>query len=82
MQQGWLAHADFMNALAAEGFIVVGGPLGGTEDTLLIVRSEGEAEIRQRFSQDPWGVDMLTIARLAPWLLLLGEARLAGGDRN
>ena len=32
---GWRAHADFMNALVAEGFIVLGGPLEGTRDVLL-----------------------------------------------
>lgn len=82
MQPGWQTHAAFMNGLAEEGFIVVGGPLEGMEQTLLIVRAEHEAEIRQRFAADPWGEDMLTIARLAPWQLRLGETTLAGGDRS
>ena len=30
-QAGWDAHASFMNALAREGFVVIGGPLEGTE---------------------------------------------------
>ena len=25
-QEGWLAHAGFMDEMAAEGFIVLGGP--------------------------------------------------------
>ena len=77
MQDGWNAHAQFMNALAAEGFVLVGGPLEGTRETLLAVRAESEGEIRRRLSDDPWGEDMLKLSRIAPWLLRLGEERLA-----
>ena len=44
-QHGWRAHADFMNALTAEGFVVLGGPLEGTGDMLLVIRADSEAEI-------------------------------------
>ena len=40
-QAGWGVHAAFMNALAAEGFVVLGGPLGDG-DTLLIVDAADE----------------------------------------
>jgi hypothetical protein len=82
MQHGWRDHADFMNALAAERFVVVGGPLEGTGDTLLIVSAEGEGEIRQRLSADPWGQDMLRLLRIAPWSVRLGEGRLAVEERD
>jgi hypothetical protein len=29
-QEDWRAHADFMNALEAEGVVLMGGPLEGT----------------------------------------------------
>ena len=77
MQEGWKAHAQFMNALAAEHFVVVGGPMKGTEDTLLIIGAKSEEEIRRRLSKDPWGEDMLKISRIGPWSLRLGEHRLA-----
>ena len=77
LQRGWSAHADFMNALAREGFVVIGGPLEGTGDTLLIVGAANEETIRTRLSSDPWGEDMLIISRIAPWSLRLGEERLA-----
>jgi hypothetical protein len=76
-QNGWNAHAQFMSALAAEGFVAIGGPLEGTADTLLIVSAANEDQIRQRLSADPWGEDMLRICRIAPWSLRLGERRLA-----
>jgi hypothetical protein len=34
-QAQWAEHADFMNALAAEGFVVLGGPLGSGDEVLL-----------------------------------------------
>jgi len=71
-QSGWRAHADFMNALHKGGFVVIGGPLEGTPDTLLIIRAENAAEIRERLNGDPWRDDMLKLARVAPWDLRLG----------
>src|SRR5579871_3587964 len=38
-QEDWPAHAAFMDALEAEGVVVLGGPLEGTPDVLLIVRA-------------------------------------------
>lgn len=38
-RENWTAHASLMNAFEREGFIVVGGPLEGTSDVLLIVRA-------------------------------------------
>jgi uncharacterized protein YciI len=72
-QRGWRAHADLMNGLLAEGFIVLGGPLAGTPDVLLVVRAASEAEIRARLGADPWAsANLLTIQRIAPWTLRLG----------
>ena len=76
-QQGWRAHADFMNALATEGFVQVGGPLEDNGDTLLIVRAENESEIRKRLSADPWREDVLPLLRIAAWDIRLGEVGFA-----
>lgn len=72
-QVGWRAHADFMNSLEADGFVVVGGPLEGTGEVLLIVRADGVAEIHERLGGDPWGQAMLFIAGAAPWTVRLGR---------
>src|SRR5512146_2953544 len=37
-QPDWRPHADFMNALLAEGFLRLGGPLAGDREVLLILR--------------------------------------------
>jgi uncharacterized protein YciI len=73
-QADWTAHAAFMNALAGEGFVVLGGPMEGTADVLLVVRAETPGEIRSRLADDPWaGADLLRISRIAPWTLRLGS---------
>jgi len=38
-QLDWEAHRAFMNALEADGFVRLGGPLEGREDVLLIFRA-------------------------------------------
>jgi uncharacterized protein YciI len=78
-QPAWPAHATFMNGLKAEGFVVLGGPLEGTSEVLLIVRAENEAEVRSRLAADPWSAnDLLRVARTAPWTLRLGSLEDSG----
>jgi uncharacterized protein len=68
-QAGWDAHAEFMDALAAEGVVVLGGPIGegDGEDALLVMDADSEAEVRVRLAEDPWKDDMLTIESVRPW---------------
>jgi hypothetical protein len=71
-QEAWRPHADFMNALVDDGFVVLGGPLD-EPDVLLIVRASSAEEIRDRLAPDPWHrVDLLRITRITPWTLRLG----------
>jgi hypothetical protein len=73
-QADWASHAAFMNSLSKEGFVILGGPLEGTPDVLLIVRATTPDEVRSRLADDPWaGKDLLRITRTAPWTLRLGS---------
>ena|SRR5215831_18213506 len=73
-QENWAGHAAFMNALQMDGFVVLGGPLDGTHDVLLIVRANTREEIVDRLQADPWvASDHLRIARVAPWVIRLGS---------
>jgi uncharacterized protein YciI len=73
-QEDWRAHADFMNALEAEGVVLMGGPLEGTEEVLLILRGQDADDIRMRLAPDPWVVkDLLRLKSVLPWTLRLGE---------
>lgn len=68
----WPAHAAFMNALHAEGFVLCGGPLEGTSDVLLIVRANDANEIHARLSIDCWtSKDLLPIKQIAAWTIRL-----------
>jgi uncharacterized protein YciI len=62
-----------MDALAEEGVVVLGGPVGegDGENVLLVVDMESEAAIRTRLGDDPWGNDMLTIESVKPWSVWL-----------
>jgi hypothetical protein len=73
-QDDWGAHASFMNALATEGFVILGGPLEGTSDVLLVFQATTPDEVRSRLAEDPWTLkDLLRITRIAPWTLRLGS---------
>jgi uncharacterized protein YciI/ketosteroid isomerase-like protein len=71
-QAGWGAHAAFMNALAAEGFIVLGGPLDDGAEVLHIVDAPNVEVIRTRFDADPWTqTGLLEMVRIEAWTILL-----------
>ncbi|HYB55847.1 MAG TPA: YciI family protein [Alphaproteobacteria bacterium] len=73
-QEDWKAHAAFMDALQAEGFVVIGGPLEGTPEALLVIRANDAEEISSRLSEDPWRrKGLLTTTRIVPWTLRLGS---------
>jgi hypothetical protein len=72
-QEEWDAHAVFMTALHRDGFILLGGPLDGTPDVLLIARANDEGGIRSRLAEDCWARNgLLRIGQIAPWTLRLG----------
>lgn len=73
-QTDWTAHAAFMDSLAASGFVVIGGPLEGTGDALLVIQAEDYSEIEQRLSADPWTRNGLLITKECwPWRIRLGS---------
>jgi uncharacterized protein YciI len=70
-QELWDEHADFMDALVEDGFVVLGGPLD-EKDVLLVVDAESEEAVRERFAADPWIENgMLAITSVRPWTVLL-----------
>jgi uncharacterized protein YciI len=73
-QADWRAHADFMNGLVADGFVLLGGPLVGTRDVLLIVRAEDEAATAKRFAKDIWvRKGLLRQRQITPWWVRLSS---------
>lgn len=72
-QAGWRAHADFMNALHADGFALLAGPLDGAEEALLIVRAADADDVHRRLADDPWSDGLLETTRIAAWTLRIGS---------
>lgn len=73
MQNRWNDHAKFMDGLAEEGFVVLGGPLGQAEDHfLLIFNATGKEEITARLEKDPWTeMKVLRVTGIEQWEILL-----------
>ena len=70
-------HADYMNALAADGLLLMAGPVAGTERgrarILLVMAANSEAEIHRRLADDPWSTaGRLTVTAVEPWNLVVG----------
>jgi len=71
-QDGWDEHAQFMDSLVDEGFIVLGGPLAGEREILHAVSASSEGAVRARLALDSWHQNgMLTITSIEPWTILL-----------
>lgn len=71
-QDGWDEHADFMDGLVNEGFIVLGGPLEGDREILHAIWAPSEQAVRERLAEDNWAQNgMLTISSITPWTVLL-----------
>jgi hypothetical protein len=70
-QSGWTEHADFMDALVDDGFIVLGGPLADEERVAHAVEAESEQAIRDRLALDPWSGSHLVVDSIDPWTIRL-----------
>ena len=74
-QKGWTDHAKFMDALEAEHFVVLGGPLRHSKHrAMLVVNASDEQELRRRLVEDPWmRTGILKTIEIYPWEILLGK---------
>jgi hypothetical protein len=68
-QAGWDEHARFMDGLAEEGFVVLGGPAGedAGDGALLVVAAGSEEEVHARLAADPCEDTLLTLKSIRPW---------------
>lgn len=73
-QAEWKEHAAFMDALVEDGFVILGGPLEGTRDALLVVHAADPDEIERRLAADPWHKSGLLVPKqISPWRIRLGS---------
>lgn len=78
-QEDFDVHAEFMDTLVDDGFIIVGGPVGAGHYTAHLIDAEAEGTVRDRLAEDPWAADgHLRVGMLERWSLWLdgrGSAR-------
>jgi uncharacterized protein YciI len=71
-QLGWDRHAEFMDLLVEDGFIVLGGPVAGGRDVLHVIEASSETAVRDRLAQGNWHQNgMLSIKSIEAWTILL-----------
>jgi uncharacterized protein YciI len=74
-QSDWDAHAEFMDRLVDDGFIVLGGPLADEERVVHVVEAASEQAVRATLARDPWSQTHLVIDSIDPWTLRLDSRR-------
>jgi hypothetical protein len=74
-QKGWTEHAVFMDVLADEHFVILGGPLKYSKHrAMLILNALDESVLRKRLAEDPWmHTGVLRTIEIYPWEVLLGK---------
>ena len=70
-QSDWAAHADFMDGLVDQGFIVLGGPLADEHRVVHAVEAESEDAIRATLARDPWSETHLVVDTIDRWTIRL-----------
>jgi uncharacterized protein YciI len=74
-QSDWDAHAEFMDGLVDQGFIVLGGPLADEERVAHVIEAESDQAVRATLARDPWSNTHLVIDSIEPWTLRLDSRR-------
>jgi len=75
-QPFWDEHAEFIDQLVADGFILMGGPLVDEGGSLLIFNAEDENEVKEKMKNDPWFEHgILTLESIKRWQIFIDERR-------
>jgi uncharacterized protein len=66
-----------MDRMVEEGFILLGGPLGGEREVLHVVDAPSEEAIHARLAEDNWTQNgMLETVSVERWTILLDGSRV------
>ena len=74
-QSAWSEHAAFMDALVADGFVVLGGPLADEGRVAHAVEADSAQAVRETLSRDPWSETHLRVDSIEPWTIRLDARR-------
>jgi uncharacterized protein YciI len=70
----WDEHAVFMDKLAADGFVLLGGPLGEADgdDVLLVIDAADKDTIISTLKEDPWSAaGIIEVKAIQRWTIFL-----------
>jgi uncharacterized protein YciI len=74
----WDEHAAFMEKLTADGFVVLGGPLGegDGDDALLVIDAADKDTIISTLNDDPWrAAGILEVKSIQRWTIFLESGK-------
>ena len=72
-QFGWDEHANFMDNLVDDGFVMLGGPLTNDETrAILVVHADDQTQVRRTLADDPWHESHLVVESVDAWTIRLG----------
>lgn len=75
-QPFWDEHAEFIDRLTEEGFILMGGPLVDEGGALLVVQARDEDEARARLEDDPWYKEgVLRLESIRRWQVFIDKRK-------
>jgi uncharacterized protein YciI len=68
----WDEHALLMDQMTADGFIILGGPIGDNGDAMLVIEAADKEEVLSKFQDDPWiQSGIRAVKSLDPWTIFL-----------
>jgi uncharacterized protein YciI len=75
-QAFWDEHAQFIDQLVDDGFILMGGPLVDEGGSLLIFKAQDENEVRQKLKNDPWAKHgILKLESVKRWEIFIDQRK-------
>ena len=76
----WDEHAEFMDQLTSDGFVVLGGPLGDANgEAMLVVDAADEEAVHHKLARDPWRQSgHLVMPKIERWIIFLESKSEAG----
>jgi uncharacterized protein YciI len=73
-QPDWDAHADFVDALIAEGKFVMGGPLSDSSGSLVLFENVTAEEVRELIKEDPFVKNgVFVVDEVFDWTIYVDE---------
>ena len=75
-QDGWDAHAAFMDRLVDDGRVVLGGPLADEHRVVFVMQAASADDVLTTLRDDPWHGTHLEVDAVEAWTIRLADPAL------